>query len=347
MRKLLLLFAVPAIALLAGCAEPQLPLADVAVIKAVDGSTDGMDIYAARRNAGESVPNQRGNQIVEVRTYLPKTDDFGQEVPGQEISGALCEAILDNHRATVRTPGGIHVPLYGYVTAPFSVTCNMDGFQKSVGIFKPFNKTISDRRAATASAGASGGLLGAVIAVVIVEGINAASDETNDEFIYGTAPILMRPGTTSADTVVAATETEPATTTEAANATTAVATTTANDQPTTTTLAAAPAQAPRQAAPKPALAADENLDGLWVADANGGSIEAEVSGDSIRVSLHVTGAWTGNYLVGSGRIGSGGNIGTIRLLGGSGTNAVTGKFPQLNYFGTGSSGSIEFELRRK
>lgn len=189
---------------LAACAVPKLPLTDVAVIKAPDGSADGMDIYSGRRAAGETVPQLRGNQIIEVRTYLPRIDDFGNEVAGQEIAGASCEAILDTHRATVRTPGGVHVPLYGYVTAPMSLECEMPGFGKSIVVAQPYNKTISDRRASTSAAGAGGGLLGVLVATVIVEGINAASDETNDEFVYAVPPILMRKGAAAATTETAA-----------------------------------------------------------------------------------------------------------------------------------------------
>ena len=199
--------AIGLVLLLAGlsaCGTPPLPLADVAVIKAADGSTDGMDIYAVRRAAGEQVPALRGNQIVEVRTYLPKTNDFGQEVPGQEIAGALCDVILDNHRAQVRTPGGVHVPLYGYQTAAFSVECQLDGFKKAIVVAQPFNQTIAQRRAAAGAAAGSAGLLGALVAVVVVEGINAASDETNDEFRYALPPVLMRQGTGTVQATAAA-----------------------------------------------------------------------------------------------------------------------------------------------
>ena len=188
------LLAIACILLLSACGTPPMPLADVAVIKAADGATDGMDIYAMRRAAGERVPALRGDQIVEVRTYLPKINDFGQEVPGQEIAGALCDVVLDNHRAQVRTPGGVHVPLYGYQTAAFSVECQLDGFRKAIVVAQPFNQTIAQRRAAAGAAAGSAGLLGALVAVVVVEGINAASDETNDEFRYAVPPVLMRQG---------------------------------------------------------------------------------------------------------------------------------------------------------
>ncbi len=237
--------------LVSGCVEPKLPLADVAVIKAVNGDTDGMDIYALRRANGEDVPALRGNQIVEIRTYLPRTNDFGNEVPGQEVSGALCEAILDNHHAKVRTPGGIHVPIYGYRTAPFSVTCQMDGFNDAIVVANPFNKTIADRRASASAAAAGGGALGVLVAAVVVEGINAASDETNDVFHYNVPPILMRQG--SSGTVIATGSAAEAA--KEASGTVAAPPASANAQATGAETAPQPAALPKQ--PVPARASNQ------------------------------------------------------------------------------------------
>ena len=200
------LAAAASIILLSACAEKRLPLADVTVIKASDGSSDGMDIYAARRKAGEPVPAMRGNQIVEVRSFLPRTNDFGNETTGQELVGARCDVSMGTHSASVMTPGGVHVPLYGKQSPEFSVRCVRNGFQPAVVVFRPYNKTVADRRAAAAASGASGGLLGALLATVVVEGINAASDDSNDVFQYADRPILLRPGRAGEQTA----QTEPA-----------------------------------------------------------------------------------------------------------------------------------------
>jgi hypothetical protein len=48
----------------------------------------------------------------------------------------------------------MHVPIYGYVTAPFSVSCEKEGLQESIAVDQPCNETIANRRAATSSAGA-------------------------------------------------------------------------------------------------------------------------------------------------------------------------------------------------
>ncbi len=196
-----LLAAAASIILLSACAEKRLPLADVTVIKASDGSSDGMDIYAARRKAGEPVPAMRGNQIVEVRSFLPRTNDFGNETTGQELVGAKCDVSMGTHSASVMTPGGVHVPLYGKQSPEFSVRCARNGFQPAMVVFRAYNKTVADRRAAAAASGASAGLLGEGPELSTGRTINAASDDSNDVFQYADRPILLRPGGAGEQTV--------------------------------------------------------------------------------------------------------------------------------------------------
>lgn len=188
-----LVLGVSLVAAVSGCTQPGMPLSDVVVLRASADPNSSTDIYAERRAAGEQVPAQRGTQIMEVRTYSPRINDFGNEVAGEELAGAVCDVALEEFGATVRTPGAVHVPLYGYRTAPMTLTCRLAGCEDCTVIAEPYNKTIADRRESASTAAAAGGLVGALVGVMIVEAINAASDETNDEFLYEVPPIIMRP----------------------------------------------------------------------------------------------------------------------------------------------------------
>ena len=170
----------------AACAEKPLPLADVQQLKAADGSY-GQDIYGKRRAAGEPVPVMRGNQLLEIRSYTVKEGDFGTEVRDKEIAGAECLVQAEDASATVRTPGAMHIPLYGYRTPAISIACRKDGFANAIVPVRTYNVTQSDR----AAVGAQGGLIG----VLVTAAINAASDETNDVYNYVAPDIRMRPGT--------------------------------------------------------------------------------------------------------------------------------------------------------
>lgn len=172
-------------AVAAACAPKPLPLVQVVSLEANDGSF-GQDIYGKRRAAGDPVPPLRGNQVLNIRTYLAETNDFGNEVRGTEMAGAECEVKTDGGSARVRTPGAVHVPLYGYRTPQLSVQCVQAGFADGIVTVGTFNKT----HAETMAIAAQGGIIG----VVLGAAVNAASDITNDDFYYVPPAVLMRPG---------------------------------------------------------------------------------------------------------------------------------------------------------
>ena len=64
--------------------------------------------------------------------------------------------------------------------------CEKAGFENSIAIIPTFNVTHQQNT----QVGSAGGLLG----VLIMAGVNAVSDPTNDRFMYQFRPIMMKPG---------------------------------------------------------------------------------------------------------------------------------------------------------
>jgi hypothetical protein len=165
--------------LLAGCAKP-LEVGSITEIKPPPG-TQGVDIYASRRAAGEKVPDFAGDQLMEVRTFA-QTEGGGS---GDEFAGAQCKVSSRDFSADVTTPAKIRVPVYRAQSSPLAVQCTKDGFKPKLAEVAVFNETKAGRMQ---SAG-NGGLIG----VLMVTAINAASDETTHDFKYPVARVLMEP----------------------------------------------------------------------------------------------------------------------------------------------------------
>lgn len=187
------LFACAVATLLGACGPKLLPLADVQQLASRDGAY-GQDIYGVRRAAGEPVPAMRGNQVVDIRTFTVKTNDFGNEVRDQEVAGAECLVKAENSEARIRTPGALHVPLYGYRSPEMTVQCVKDGFQDTINTIGTFNLSARQRQQAVTSAGASAGLIGLAVGLAVGAAIAASADETQDVFNYAAPSLLLRPG---------------------------------------------------------------------------------------------------------------------------------------------------------
>lgn len=175
------------------CGPKPLPLADAQQLRAADGSY-GQDIYGVRRAAGEAVPSMRGNQVIQVRTYTVKTNDFGNEVADQEIAGAECLAKAEDSSVIVRTPGALTVPLYGMRSPDMTIKCIKPGFQDAIAVVEKFNLTQARKNQAVANAAASTGLIGLVVGVAVSAAIAVANDPENDEFNYVKPNLWLRPG---------------------------------------------------------------------------------------------------------------------------------------------------------
>lgn len=167
--------AVLGTACLAGCAAP-LAVNNVTDIRSTTGSR-GIDVYEAKRRTDPSAPEFAGDQLVEVRTF---------QNPGQgevEMAGASCSLEASGFTATMTSPAKVRVPLYRGQSSTLAVTCQKPGYQKRMITVAPIDAT----RQARLASGANGGILGAVI----VAGIDAASDNTKNDWRYPVAKVVL------------------------------------------------------------------------------------------------------------------------------------------------------------
>lgn len=162
--------------LLAGCQTSQLPITNIATITPSLDNAEGVDVYAGKRKAGEVVPDFRGDQLVEVRSYGYEKSQNSSRPKKVEFSGATCSLEGTGFTGNVTTPAKVRVPIYGNASSELAVRCVADGREPVIQTARAYNKTKSDRFAS----GSSGGLLG----VVFVAAVNAASDETKHVFLY-------------------------------------------------------------------------------------------------------------------------------------------------------------------
>ena len=194
MRKVL---AISALALLAcSCAPPLLEVSSISEIRPNSGGP-GLDVYAARRRAGEKVPELAGDQLLDVRSFVTAEGPFG-EIAGEEFAGAKCLVKARDYSAQVTTPARLRVPIYRLESSALSVACEREGYEPRSVVLEVYNKTKADRYAATSGNGLAG--------LLVVAAINELSDETKHEFAYPTARVIMTPR----QTAVAAAPTAPA-----------------------------------------------------------------------------------------------------------------------------------------
>lgn len=162
---------------LAGCAK-GMEVGSITEIKAPPGS-QGVDVYAAQRAAGQTVPDFAGDQIVEVRTYFADNDDYDKG----EFTGANCKLTSSNFSADFVTPAKVRVPIYRAQSSQLAVQCEKQGFKPRLVETAAVNET----KQGTMAAGAGAGAIGLVTALVI----NAVSDEKTHNFAYPAVRIEM------------------------------------------------------------------------------------------------------------------------------------------------------------
>jgi hypothetical protein len=163
---------------LGGCAAPGLEVASVTQIRSSTGSS-GIDVYEPKRRPGSSVPEFAGDQLVEVRTY--KNTDEGEV----EIAGAMCSLAATGFSASMQTPAKVRVPLYREQSSTLAVTCEMPGYQKRMVTVAPYDATRASRMASSGS----GGLIG----VAVVAAIDAAADNSKNDWRYPIARVPLEP----------------------------------------------------------------------------------------------------------------------------------------------------------
>ncbi len=182
MRRAVTAFGV--VLLLAGCATPGLPVSRVSTIVPTVKGAEGIDVYAGRRRAGEAVPALAGDQLVEVRTYEQAESGFPNSA-GKEFAGATCTLQTRHYTARVVTPARVRVPLYRGASSTIAVTCEREGYQPRSVVLAVYNKTKADRLDAATNTG----LLG----VLAVATFNELTDDSDDEFRYPHARVIMAP----------------------------------------------------------------------------------------------------------------------------------------------------------
>ena len=99
------------------------------------------------------------------------------------MAGAACSLAATGFSATMTSPAKVRVPLYRGQSSTLAVTCQMPGFQKRMVTVAPFDAT----RASRLASGSGGGLIGAVA----VAAIDAAADNSNNDWRYPVARVVM------------------------------------------------------------------------------------------------------------------------------------------------------------
>ena len=168
---------------LAACAKP-LEVGTISEIRS-DHGAPGIDVYAARRRAGEKVPDLAGDQLLDVRSYVAEPGPLGGDMRGDEFPGARCVIRGRDFSAEAVTPARVRVPIYRLESSSLSVSCQHPDFGAKSVALDIYNKTKADRYAASSQGGLAG--------LVVMTAINEMSDETKHEFAYPLARVLMTP----------------------------------------------------------------------------------------------------------------------------------------------------------
>lgn len=171
-------------AMLGACSSNYAPLADSISVTMINTETDRYK---------EIEDSYAGEQTLPIRTLT--TEGANAFVRGDEITGSICEIEHEFFEASVVTPMAVRIPIYGHKTREFTITCEKDGFQKTVAVIGVRNLTKEGRTNAASGAG----LLGFLVA----EMINAASDPEDDDYEYRTVNVSLLPEgmTTEEDSV--------------------------------------------------------------------------------------------------------------------------------------------------
>lgn len=164
---------------LAGCAKP-LEVGSITEIKPPPGA-QGLDLYAARRAAGDKVPDFAGDQIVEVRTYAATESGSW----GDEFAGAACTLKARDYSVSLTTPAKVRVPVFRAQSSPLAAECQKEGFAPTVSEVGVYDLTKEQRLNSAAGAGAMG--------ILFMAAVNAASDETTHDFAYPLVRVVMTP----------------------------------------------------------------------------------------------------------------------------------------------------------
>lgn len=154
----------------AACTQAEITTPPVAITPKNPSSAVGVDVYAGDRSRGNPVPEFRGQEIAQVRT-------FGQGETGRtELSGVACTLDSGLYTASFVTPANIVVPDYGQNSPALFVRC-INGQSSGSTTVNTLNFTAQQRQSASFGTG----LLGAIIIGAVAV---AQTDNEKDEFKY-------------------------------------------------------------------------------------------------------------------------------------------------------------------
>jgi opacity protein-like surface antigen len=159
------------------CSQAEITQPPIPVTPKVASNASGLDVYAGPRSRGAQVPQFRGQEIVQIRTW--GAVDGGAR---SEMIGVNC--ILDSgvYSAAFQTPANVLVPDYGPNSPALFVRCENGNTSGSITV-NAVNKTAQERNASAAGTG----LLGAIVIGAVNE-----SRRNNDTDDFGYNPITVQ-----------------------------------------------------------------------------------------------------------------------------------------------------------
>lgn len=161
------------------CSQAEITQPPIPVTPTVAANASGLDVYARQRSRGAQVPQFRGQEIVQIRTW--------GAVEGSnrsELIGVGCMLDSGVYAASFNTPANVLVPDYGPNSPALFVRCEHDSGSGSVTV-NAVNKTAQDRNASAAGAG----LLGAIVIGAVNE---ARRNNETDDFGYNPITVQLR-----------------------------------------------------------------------------------------------------------------------------------------------------------
>lgn len=173
--------AVPAVALMAGCAPKPMTITSVTNMTSLTSEESGGAAYKARYDEIKTEEMKYIVHSVPVRTYARKTTENGDKY---EIGNVPCRVESTYFAAEFVTPTTLQAPTYGPLSDVLNVTCLPQSTSPIVEVVPPYNLTMAQTQQNLSSAGAGLGLIGALAGVAIGAAAAVANDTSNDIYSY-------------------------------------------------------------------------------------------------------------------------------------------------------------------
>ncbi len=120
--RIVFLFPLVPLALLTACTGMEITQPPVRASLANPAGAQGLDVYAASRARGQSVPEFKGETLVTIRSFLDT------EGPGTtEFAGARCRVFSSLYSAEITTPAEVVVPNFGKGSPVVTAECRANG----------------------------------------------------------------------------------------------------------------------------------------------------------------------------------------------------------------------------